>query len=170
MHEALETYRGQLPALDAAGDSLRLLAHPLTRRALDRRDRAMLVAAAHRLAERTPVLDAQPVHGDAHLGNLFAGNVVRWADFDLVCRAPREWDLACALSMERTLARPASPAEALLEGYGWTDVEALAPWIELRALFHTAFNAFAVLRAPHRPELKDTLARRLAWWRSRASD
>jgi Ser/Thr protein kinase RdoA (MazF antagonist) len=42
------------------------------------------------------VLDAGPIHGDAHLGNLVHdanGNTVL-IDFDSVCVGPREWDLA----------------------------------------------------------------------------
>jgi thiamine kinase-like enzyme len=66
----------------------------------------------------------QPLHGDAHPGNLIAtreGGLV-WIDFEDVCLGPVEWDLATMMHLDAVAAhhRP--------------DPEVLARCTELRAL------------------------------------
>ncbi len=73
-------------------------------------------------------LPLQPLHGDAWLGNVLhtpAGPV--WSDFELVCRGPREVDLAANQSVAKV--RGGTPAdEELLAGYGDVDRE-LVEWL-----------------------------------------
>jgi Phosphotransferase enzyme family len=97
LHAALRSYPGQLPTLASAVIDLRWLeALDLAADVLSDADVARLHASAERLG---PFLEApgevQPVHGDAHPGNLIATrDGLVWIDFEEVCRAPVEWDLA----------------------------------------------------------------------------
>jgi Phosphotransferase enzyme family len=99
LHAALRSYPGELPALgtndierglellDEAGDGV-----------LGEADVDLLRSSAERLRPlwEGPSGEAQPLHGDAHPGNLIAtheGELV-WIDFEDVCLGPVEWDLA----------------------------------------------------------------------------
>lgn len=96
LHAALRGYPDELPALaNGPAEVHRWLATLDTRdHGLGADDIAALHRAAHHLA---PLLDApgQPLHGDAHAGNLLAtrGRLL-WIDLEEVCRGPLEWDLA----------------------------------------------------------------------------
>jgi hypothetical protein len=98
------------PATPAkAGSSLRVLHQEARRynlklRSFDPRPEALRIAdlvgseagtvlrpAAERM--NRPELSEQPVHGDAHFGNVLAGGL--WLDMDDACAGPPEWDLAC---------------------------------------------------------------------------
>jgi Ser/Thr protein kinase RdoA (MazF antagonist) len=97
LHAALRSYPGELPTLGSAVIDLRWLGRlDLASGVLRDADVARLHASAGRLR---PFLEApgevQPVHGDAHAGNLIATrDGLVWIDFEEVCRAPVEWDLA----------------------------------------------------------------------------
>ena len=92
----------QVAARAARGN--RDLELPLVR--FDRLDEAESVASSHvlmldaiafareRLAQLDPV--EQPIHGDAHMRNVFiTDDGPLWADLENVCRGPVEYDLAC---------------------------------------------------------------------------
>ena len=97
LHVALRWYPGKLP-LVGSGDISRGL--ELLDRAggiLDEADLALLHATAERLHGfmASPADDWQPLHGDAHPGNVIATRTgLLWIDFEDVCRGPIEWDLA----------------------------------------------------------------------------
>jgi phosphotransferase family enzyme len=100
LHTVLRSYPGELPLvcatdiprgmqlLDQAGDFLSAAEADLLR------------ATAQRLAPflAEPGSHWQPLHGDAHPGNLIATrNGLVWIDFEDVCRGPVEWDLASVM-------------------------------------------------------------------------
>jgi hypothetical protein len=114
LHAVLRAYPGVLPLLCAhdvprgiellhdAGDFLSAAELDLVRRSADR------------LAPfiRAPEGELQPLHGDAHAGNLVATrDGIVWIDFEDVCRGPVEWDLAttmdAGLAQSRHAADPA---------------------------------------------------------------
>jgi hypothetical protein len=123
LHAALRAYPGELPPLrPAVIDPVRWLGL-VDEAGLSAADLAALHAAADRLA---PFLDApddvQPLHGDAHAGNLVATrDGLVWIDFEDVCHGPVEWDLATMGDPEAAAAHQADPAS-------------LAACTELRAL------------------------------------
>ena len=87
LHDALETYDGQLPPLVG----------PLTdiASAVQISDDGVLQEAAGRLVPLALSWPRRPIHGDAHTGNILttaAGPL--WMDFEDVCAGPIEWDLA----------------------------------------------------------------------------
>lgn len=87
LHEASASYRGPLPSFGPRPEALRV-ADLVGGEAAD-----ILRDAAARLA--SPELPQQPIHGDAHFGNVRADGT--WQDFDDVCLGPREWDIACMI-------------------------------------------------------------------------
>lgn len=99
LHAALRGYPGELPLLAPAANeiprglaALDADAGPLTPVEADR-----LRAAADRLRPfwQAPPGPLQPLHGDAHPGNIVAtADGLVWIDFEDVCTGPVEWDLA----------------------------------------------------------------------------
>ena len=100
--------------LDRAGD------------VLSETDVDLLCTKAERLRPflEAPGSDVQPLHGDAHPGNLIStrNGGLMWIDFEDVCLGPVEWDLATMMDSGAVAAhhRP--------------DPEVLARCTELRAL------------------------------------
>jgi Ser/Thr protein kinase RdoA (MazF antagonist) len=98
VHEALAAYPGQLPSyksrLEECHAELQGQAGPC---ALPEDDRRFLLRTYECLTERLARLDLReaPIHGDAHLGNVFfTSNGPLWTDFETACIGPREWDVA----------------------------------------------------------------------------
>ncbi|MGI8826316.1 MAG: phosphotransferase family protein [Chloroflexota bacterium] len=98
LHDALAGYAGRLPSytrdLEEVGS---ILAREETLQSLDRSDKAFLREVHETgyapLEART--LAIQPLHGEAHLGNLLASaDGPRWIDFEAACIGPPEWDFA----------------------------------------------------------------------------
>jgi phosphotransferase family enzyme len=126
LHAALRSYPGELPAL-CANDiprGLEMLDRDAT--GLSGTDIDLLRVSAERLRPlwEAPGDDAQPLHGDAHPGNLIStrdGGLL-WIDFEDVCLGPVEWDLA-------TIMDPGAVA-----AHHRPDPEVLARCTELRAL------------------------------------
>lgn len=99
LHHSLANYQGHLPSFEVSLDRARAaLADDASMAALPTDDRAMLREAFDRLRQksRTQVHHAeQPLHGEAHRGNLLATPVgLRWIDLEDACMGPLEWDLA----------------------------------------------------------------------------
>jgi hypothetical protein len=98
VHDVLADYPGALPSYaekieECAGLLCRADALP----GLAADDRSFLTQTYDRLRERLARLSVRlaPIHGDAHLGNVFitpAGPL--WTDFEAACRGPREWDIS----------------------------------------------------------------------------
>jgi hypothetical protein len=98
LHTVLRSYSGELPALCADDVTRGLETLGGADDVLDESDVDLLCASAERLRPlwEAPSGDVQPLHGDAHPGNLIStrdGGLV-WIDFEDVCLGPVEWDLA----------------------------------------------------------------------------
>ncbi|MET9227370.1 phosphotransferase [Lentzea sp. NPDC003310] len=100
LHAELRHYDGPLPVRGPLDDVDHVLAYLDSRGApdLDRfrtwRDRLLLAWQDH-------YRDVQPLHGDAHPGNLLltpSGPV--WNDFEDAWLGPRAWDVACSANEE----------------------------------------------------------------------
>jgi aminoglycoside phosphotransferase (APT) family kinase protein len=98
VQDALIDYSGALPSYSERIEECAGLLRdrrPLTQ--LSAEDRAFLLRAYDRLRQSLAAftIPATPIHGDAHMGNVFitpAGPL--WTDFETACLGPREWDAA----------------------------------------------------------------------------
>lgn len=127
LHAALRSYPGELPPLASAVVDLPgvIQAARQAGEVLNDAEVGYLHAAAERLAPllTEPAGQMQPIHGDAHPGNLIATqDGLVWIDFEDVCRGPVEWNLA-------TMMDPAAVA-----AHHRPDPDTLARCTDLRAL------------------------------------
>ena len=117
-------------------------------------ERGTALGADPRLVERTTELTArlrpllagpaQPLHGDAHPGNLLRTTTgLRWTDLEDTCSGPRGWDLACLRATGRLDGRAAVDAMPS----PMTEAE-LAPFLWLRRLHAGAWWFVHAARVP----------------------
>ncbi|WP_103348349.1 phosphotransferase [Amycolatopsis sp. CA-128772] len=144
VHAALREYPGELPRRGPLAELEGLFG----RFGLDPR----LRAEAARLEAALPDGPDQPLHGDAHPGNLIATAAGPcWLDFEDTWRGPLAWDLGI-------LARQGGP-EYLAAYPGSVSEEALRAYTRLRELFAVAWRFVIAQRFPHRlPEAESALA------------
>jgi hypothetical protein len=98
VHDALADYPGELPSYD---DRIQQCAAQLRQpdglRGLAPEDRTFLLRSFERAKSALALfeIDSSPIHGDAHLGNVFfTPNGPLWTDFETACLGPRAWDAA----------------------------------------------------------------------------
>jgi aminoglycoside phosphotransferase (APT) family kinase protein len=140
VHAALRGIGGALPVLGHLTETEALLARLAAEQTLD-------PGTAERLHERIGELVAllqglrapvQPLHGDAHLGNVLNGPAgPLWNDWEDTCLGPVHWDAACLLASGRE-GGEAALAAAEIE----VDPAELALWIDARALQATVWGAY----------------------------
>jgi hypothetical protein len=114
-HEALRDLAEPLPQLAILHEAQTLLVErellPSDEQSLVRRRLETALAAL----EHAP---AQPLHGDAHEGNLLVTtDGLRWSDWEDAFVGPVEWDLASLIWNARLLESDTVTAEAMLAGY-----------------------------------------------------
>ena len=163
-HEALTTLPGGLLPPMAVLAEARAIVERLARDGtLSPGDAAALRNAGAdvtvRVDELAPPL--QPVHGDAHLGNVIhtaAGPL--WNDWEDTFAGPREWDLACLEASAQVFGSDAKAVAAARAGHGEEpDPDVLALLVEARRFQGTVWT---VLSARGRPELRGRAAGLLA--------
>ncbi|MBE2320866.1 phosphotransferase [Solirubrobacter sp. CPCC 204708] len=130
-HEALRSYRGSLPLLGTVTEAEALLARLA---AEERIAPDAATALLLRFQELIPVLSelrspVQPLHGDAHLGNVLGGPL--WNDWEDTCLGPVGWDAACLLAGRYGRERQEAAYAASRMGL---DPGELKLWIEARSL------------------------------------
>ena len=150
-HEAARSYRGPLRSFDPRPEALQIAD------LVGGEPAEILRDAAHRL--RPPALPQQPIHGDAHFGNVLGRGI--WQDFDEACRGPREWDLACMIHRWAVFGVLENEMRAALAAYGPHDRDAVAALQPLVVLGLAAWGSLAPLIGETSPRT----AKRLAWLR-----
>jgi len=165
-HRLLNGFPGTLPELAILTESLALL---------DTLEKKQLFPAAtiallrDRLASSTQALRGlpfQPLHGDAHPGNLMLTRQgLLWADWEDAFSGPVEWDLASIIWNARILDNDHETADAILAAYrncgGRIDPHALHQCLIARAAVMSAW--YPVLYPDPSPERKSKLRARLDW-------
>jgi hypothetical protein len=165
-HELLRSFPQPLPVLAVLGESLELL-RTLEERQLFPPPTARLLR--ERLSTSLEALRAyphQPLHGDAHPGNLMntaAG--LLWTDWEDAFAGPVEWDLASIIWNARILDHDDATADAILEAYriagGQLDPVALQHSLVARAAVMSIW--YPVLYPEPSPERRRKLQSRLDW-------
>ena len=130
-HEALRTYRGSLPLLGTISEAEALLARLAAEERIEPDAATSLLL---RFQDLIPVLSelrspVQPLHGDAHLGNVLGGPL--WNDWEDTCLGPVGWDAACLLAGRYGRERQEAAYAASRMG---VDPGELELWIEARSL------------------------------------
>ncbi|WP_020657333.1 aminoglycoside phosphotransferase family protein [Amycolatopsis benzoatilytica] len=140
VHRALRDYPGELPDRGPVSELRGLIA--LNTAALDGFGER-IGAECDRLEALLPTGPGQPLHGDAHPGNLIqTADGPCWLDFEDAWRGPLEWDLAI-------LARQGGP-EFLAAYPGEADEAVLATCTQLRSVFAVAWRFLIAQRFPDR--------------------
>jgi thiamine kinase-like enzyme len=111
-------------------------------------------------------LPAQPLHGDAHMGNLMNTTAgLLWTDWEDAFSGPVEWDLASIIWNAKILDEDHATVESILGAYraagGAWDEEALHQSIIARGAVMTAW--YPVLYPNPNEERRSRLKRRLEW-------
>jgi hypothetical protein len=151
LHDAAATYRGPLRSYDPRPQALRIA------KLVGGEPAEILRDAAARLS--LPSLPQQPIHGDAHFGNVLAGGV--WQDFDDACIGPREWDLACMTHRWSVFGLLEAEMRAALAAYGPHDREAVDALQPLVVLGLASLGSLAPLIGESSPRTVE----RLEWLR-----
>ncbi len=135
VHSALREFPGELPRRGPLEDLGRIFdRHDLDPRLRGEKDL---------LAAMLPDVAAQPLHGDAHPGNLIATPAGPcWLDFEDTWHGPLAWDLGI-------LARQGGP-EFLAAYPGEVDEDALRVCMRLRELYSVVWQYVISIRFPHR--------------------
>lgn len=165
-HELLRSFHDRLPELAILTETLDLL-DVLERRQLFSRE--ILDLFQERLTTSIEVLKEfplQPLHGDAHGGNLLnTTDGLLWTDWEDTFLGPVEWDLASIIWNARILEDDHQTVDAILDAYrkagGSIDQTALHQCLIARAAVMSAWYPLLYPEPSAERQLK--LQRRIDW-------
>jgi len=136
LHEAMATFEGPLRHVGPIEEIGRLAGLLATHRP---DDAARILAL--RDALDLPSLPTQPLHGDAHLGNVVvAAGRLRWLDWEESWRGPLAWDLACLVHRQVTFGEGGDEIAGAVAGYGPYDADGVDAWMPAYALWAAAWG------------------------------
>ncbi len=155
LHVALSDLGADLPAFGPCDD----IEHAFSLVRVPSAVLAVLRAENARLRSALAVFPTQPLHGDAHPGNLLATPAgLMWNDFEDSWRGPLGWDLACLAMSSRV-----DGAAAVAAYPGVVRAEELATCVALRQLMGVTWRFVLAERFPERRgEAEERLERWLA--------
>jgi len=165
-HDILMDYREPLPNLAILTESINVLGMTHGHGYFSQSDFELLrdhLAMTIDILGRFP---SQPLHGDAHLGNLMNTTCgLLWADWEDTFVGPIEWDLASIIWNPLILEEDQSTVDQILESYrnagGKINPEALHQSLIGRAAVMSAW--YPTLYPDPSPERQHKLQRRLRW-------
>jgi hypothetical protein len=165
-HRILTRFPGTLPKLAILTESLDLLDTLGEKRLFPE---STLTLLRDRLTSSTEALRGrpfQPLHGDAHPGNLMlTARGTLWTDWEDTFSGPVEWDLASIIWNARILENDHRTADAILTAYldsgGRIDPHALHHCLIARAAVMSAW--YPILYPDSSPERKSKLHARIDW-------
>src|SRR5690606_14265647 len=170
-HTVLRSFDGPLPDLAILHETVGLL------ETLERRGSfppATLELLRSHLETSLVALEGlpfQPLHGDAHFGNLMVTTEgLLWTDWEDAFRGPVEWDLASIVWNARVLDGDHATADGILAAYreagGDFDDAVLERCLTARAAVMSAW--YPVLYPDPSPERREKLRFRLDWLAAKA--
>lgn len=165
-HEVLRSFHDPLPELGILTETIDLL-ETLGRRSLF--PHSILELFHERLTSSLAALKdlpLQPLHGDAHGGNLLnTTDGLLWTDWEDTFLGPVEWDLASIIWNARILDEDHQTADAILDAYrkagGLIDSSALHHSLIARAAVMSAW--YPILYPNPSTERQLKLQRRIDW-------
>ncbi len=165
-HEVLRSLSQPLPPLAILTESLALL-EPLAQQALFPASTIELLR--HHLVSSIAILREfphQPLHGDAHMGNLLNTNLgLLWTDWEDAFAGPVEWDLASIIWNAKFLEQDHETVNQILTAYravgGRIDERALEQSLIARAAVMSAW--YPILYPRPNAERRAKLQQRLVW-------
>lgn len=158
-HEIMSRFPEPLPKLAILTESIAILDE---RQLFAKPTQQML---RDHLTHSIDVLSAyphQPLHGDAHIGNLM--NTTRgllWTDWEDTFAGPVEWDVASIIWNAKLLDEDHVTVKAILDAYGPVDDEALNQSLIGRAAVMTAW--YPILYPNPNEERQRRLCARIEW-------
>jgi Ser/Thr protein kinase RdoA (MazF antagonist) len=165
-HRVLRAFPEPLPELGILFETLDLLETPAPRTMLSASEIGLLHDRLSTSLAALRALPMQPLHGDAHEGNLMlTTRGLLWTDWEDTFLGPVEWDLASIVWNARILDEDHATADALLAAYrragGTIDEAALHQSLIARAAVMSAW--YPVLYPEPSRERREKLRRRLEW-------
>lgn len=172
-HEILHSFPEPLPPLAIIHESLALLDMLEEKRLFPP---STITLLRHHLAGSIDVLTNlphQPLHGDAHMGNLMTtDDGLLWTDWEDAFSGPVEWDLASIIWNARLMDNDEPAASAILSAYqsagGRIDGAALHQCLVARAAVMSAW--YPILYPDPSPERVAKLQHRLDWLGNSSTD
>lgn len=158
-HEFLRDFTDPLPELGIMTETLAILD---SRELFPSGTQQMLRDRLTSSTEALRAFPAQPLHGDAHVGNFM--NTTRGllcTDWEDAFSGPVEWDVASLIWNARILDEDHATVAAILEAYGPVDAEALQHSMVARAAVITAW--YPILYPNPNEERQRKLRRRIEW-------
>jgi phosphotransferase family enzyme len=155
-HEALESFDGELelPRFGGLVEALSILERLSDMGTLSDDDARALREAGSDAFARVEALELpmQPVHGDAHFGNVVnTAPGPLWNDWEDAQLAPRAWGLGCLYAHGRVLGRDDDPILRAQRGYGSElGEEVLEAFVDARRFQVTVWSV-VMWRAGHTP-------------------
>ena len=165
-HQLLRSFDPPLPELAIPRESLDLLEALAARKSFTAPTAGLLRHALTSSLEVISKFPMQPLHGDAHPGNLLnTTEGLLWTDWEDTFLGPVEWDLASIIWNARFLDDDQKTADKILTSYeisgGSINPSALHHCLIARAAVMSVW--YPVLYPDPSPERKAKLQRRLDW-------
>lgn len=163
-HEILRTFTGELPALGIITETLAILE---SREVFPAATQRMLHDRLTNSLEALRYLPAQPLHGDAHMGNLMhTTRGLLWTDWEDAFTGPIEWDIASLVWNAQILDEDHATVNAILQAYGPVNKIALRQSLVARAAVITAW--YPILYPNPNEDRRTKLTRRIEWLEANA--
>jgi hypothetical protein len=158
-HEVMKSFPEPLPRLAIISESLAILNQ---RSLFPAETQDMLRQLLQTSLEVLADYPQQPLHGDAHAGNLM--NTTRgllWTDWEDTFAGPVEWDVASIIWNAQLLDHDHATVTAIRDAYGPVDETALQQCLVARAVVITAW--YPILYPNPDADRREKLRRRIEW-------
>ena len=146
LHDELRRFAGELGGPRERREDIERLIAQL--RPADAEESQTIASLRERLQMlRTIVFDSglptQALHGDVSLRNLLRTPHRRlWNDFEDTFRGPVHWDVASYVGSLRRHGANERTVGEMLEGYGWTDEQELAPFLAAQDVYDEIWRMY----------------------------
>lgn len=170
-HAVLRSFQAPLPCLAIVEESLDLLPRLAEQHLLPAEDIELLRRHLATSLKMLAPYPQQPLHGDAHVGNLMnTTQGLLWTDWEDAFAGPAEWDVASIVWNPLILDEDHDTVNCIMDGYrqdgGVIDPQAFAQCLVARAAVVTAW--YPLLYPNPNADRQDKMLRRLQWLRTQS--